>query len=486
MPPHFRSNSRQLILYSLGTGVAKLRNLGSYGYSYGLMKETFLENLRDYAPVNEIVRPESQLEFAVARAQAEGKTPLVFGFVPFQNLHPTKSAPTVIYMCWEFPDVPVAPINGNPRFNWPRISKHTKLIIVPTQFVKDVLEKAGVQTPIRVVPVPMPPKLFELPLWQAGQSVTIKCPGIFLDANLPKEEPAKPKAAARRSLAWRGLKWVHIRYVYSIRPMLPMGFDEALTKKVKAWKAKRAERAAKGKKAIVENEDDGPSLTLGGVVYTMIFNPSDARKNWQDLITAFVHALRDKADATLVLKMSVSEELSQTHIDAAAKLYRTLSSIPHRCRVVVIAKSLTEAQMASLIRATTYYANITRAEGACLPNQEALAAGRPSLSPTHTAMSDYFDDSVGFVVEMSPEPTTWPGDATRKISTTWARLNWQSLHDQLLASYDVAHDAAAYRSLAQAARQRLREYADPADVREKLHDALDSVGASAIAVRQTA
>ena len=163
-----------------------------------------IDLIKGYAEVKEIVRPESQLEFAILKAKSKKKSPLVFGFVPFQDFYPTKAAPSVIYMCWEFPDVPDASLNNNPRFDWLRLSQYVALIIVPTRFVKDVLQAAGVRTPIQVVPVPMPAHLLRLPLWEAGQSVTIDTPAVVLDLKAPEESAAVASVTPRRGAASSG------------------------------------------------------------------------------------------------------------------------------------------------------------------------------------------------------------------------------------------------------------------------------------------
>ena len=46
------------------------------------------------------------------------------------------------------------------------------------------------------------------------------------------------------------------------------------------------------------------ALELSGVVYTTILNPFDPRKNWPNLLTAYLLALED-VDATLVIKLVV-------------------------------------------------------------------------------------------------------------------------------------------------------------------------------------
>jgi glycosyltransferase involved in cell wall biosynthesis len=196
------------------------------------------------------------------------------------------------------------------------------------------------------------------------------------------------------------------------------------------------------------------------------------------VITAFVWALRDHPDATLVLHMSArpGESGPDTEVgpDAdAGAIYRQLAMIPHQCRVIQLTGDMSDVQARELAAQTTYYVNATRAESCCLHLQEMLAAGRPALSPIHTAMKDFFDESIGFVVESHPEPCPFPGDAIGPLRTTWHRLVWQSLHDQLQASYALAHDPEAYQALAERARQRMREYASLDSVLPRLAEALD-------------
>ena len=112
--------------------------------------------------------------------------------------------------------------------------------------------------------------------------------------------------------------------------------------------------------------------------------------------------------------------------------------IEHQCRVVVIVDYLSDDELLGLFRATTFYVNTSRAEGACLPLQQALACGRPAIAPAHTAMADYMDDRVGFVVASHPEPTHWPHDPQKRIKTSWQRLDWSSLRDQYLRSAELA------------------------------------------------
>ena len=243
-----------------------------------------------------------------------------------------------------------------------------------------------------------------------------------------------------------------------------------------------------------------PRLELSGVVYTSVLNPFDARKNWQDLLSAFLIALREEDDATLVLKLAVNPELAAAAANLVLNHYRTLA-IRHRCQVGLVTVFLREEEMRELARGSTYYINTARAEGACLPLQDYLAAGRPGVAPVHSALADYFDADQGFVVASHPEPAVWPNDPeARRVltwqrhyfglrslylpvesnegrgTTLWHRLVWQSLYDQLRESYKVARaNFDRYQDLAAEGRDRMAAHAGAEAVWPRLTAALGFV-----------
>jgi glycosyltransferase involved in cell wall biosynthesis len=141
---------------------------------------------------------------------------------------------------------------------------------------------------------------------------------------------------------------------------------------------------------------------------------------------------------------------------------------------VVITEFLSDEQMAELMRVTTYYVNTSKAEGACLPLQQSLAAGRPSIAPDHTAMADFMDDKIGFVIRTHPEPTYWPHDPEKRTETSWQRMVWSDLHDHLLAAASMIEEAPDdYRAMAEAAQDRMARYASREVATEALREALD-------------
>ena len=214
-------------------------------------------------------------------------------------------------------------------------------------------------------------------------------------------------------------------------------------------------------------------LTLGGLLFSSIFNLGDRRKNHVDLLSAYLLAFRDREDVTLVIKLATNPAREHHEINLFRHMYHSLGIHHHKCRLVVITDFLTDPQMADLMRVTTCYVNTSRAEGACLPLQQSLAAGRPSIAPDHTAMADFMDDQVGFVPGTHPEPTYWPHDPEMRTETYWNRMVWSDLRDHLLSAAEMAEDdPGRYREMAEVARARMAGYASREVVEEALREAL--------------
>ncbi len=256
--------------------------------------------------------------------------------------------------------------------------------------------------------------------------------------------------------------WIaHKTYRRLVKPCLPRRIESAVTAALRS-----ARDAWRGERILTERSD---RLDLSGVVYTSIFNPLDGRKNWYDTVTAFLHALKDCDDATLVLKMATS---NASAVENVLAFYRRID-VPHRCRIAVIPAFLSEAEMLELAHVTTYYITSTRAEGNCLPVMNYLAAGRPCITPCHTAISDYFTSEMGFVVQSHPEPAAWPQDYRLRWRTTWHRLVWTSMVEQIRRSYDIAKvGSKVYKAMAEAGREKMSQWAHPEAVWPRLRSAM--------------
>jgi glycosyltransferase involved in cell wall biosynthesis len=200
---------------------------------------------------------------------------------------------------------------------------------------------------------------------------------------------------------------------------------------------------------------DTVAVTLHGVVYTSVLNPDDGRKNWQDIVTAFCHALRDADDATLVIKA-----VHHSMVSYLATFNHLMQGIgPMRCRVIVLHGYLDDADYRGLIDASTYYVNASLCEGGCLPLVEFISTGTPAIAPDNTAMRDYITPESTFVVKSAPVCTNWPHDPRFVMRTSYYRIDWESLTTQFRSSYDlVRNDPATWKAMGIRAAGDVRKF----------------------------
>jgi glycosyltransferase involved in cell wall biosynthesis len=446
-------------LVSAPVGLGELpARLGSADYSYGFVFQALRPVLERIGPVRLVARPECSLIAAAVRASAEGYRPVHLSLNPPHRAYLTPAVPTALFPFWEFPRIPDRDFGFDTRQNWARTARSANLILTACHLTAEAFRRAGVDVPIAHVPVPVPPESFQVPDWDARQTWTLTCRHVAWGGL--SGDPAQREAAVAQlhdALPLRGVarieRGLRRRYHRYIRPYLS---------------ERAALRIQRAKQALLRKVDAPPPprippkpLTLSGLVYTSVFNLGDPRKNPRDLLSAFLLAFRARRDVTLVLKLAASPTTERHELQRMERLYRGLG-LDHRCRVVVLTDYLSDADMTRLYQATTYYVNTSHAEGACLPLQQALASGRPGIAPAHTAMADYMDTRVGFVVESHPEPAPWPHDPEGRCETTWHRLVWSDLQEQLLRSARVAEsDPGAYRALSAAARDRMARQVSP-------------------------
>ncbi|CAN5734298.1 glycosyltransferase [soil metagenome] len=449
-------------------------NMGNADYSYAFVLKGLAPALAELGHWRTISHPESSLAYQADQAKAQGDFAVHLSIQPPQNGYLTPALPNVLFPFWEFPEIPDRDFGFDTRQNWKRITGRADLILTACQFTAEAFRRSGVACPVEVVPVPMAPEVFDVPPWDPEQRWTIPC------RHTVWEGPSEPSSATSSTPA-TAPKWKRVlKRVY--------GRLHGIYKRhVLRWiSLEAAEILFQTKNKLMRKANAGPTLlpstplTLSGLVYTSIFNMGDRRKNIDDLLSGFLLAFRDRPDVTLVLKLATNPERERHELKELRHRYDRLN-LEHACRVVVITDYLTDAQMNEMMRATTYYLNTSKAEGACLPLQQALAAGRPALAPRHTAMLDYIDDEVAFVLRSHAEPTFFPHDPEPSFETSWHRLVWIDIRDRLLESAEVAErDRPRYDVLAAAARHRMNDlYSRPAVVKA-LRRALDRLPESAL------
>lgn len=451
------------------------RWLGHEGYSYRYVYQAFAPLLERWGRTEEVTGPEAALDEATRRCRAAGLEPLHLCFLPLHLASRTEYAPNVAAIAWEYPEVPRTDLRGDPRNNWVKAADGMDLVLAHTHYARDALVQSGTRVPVHVVPIPIDPAYFQVPPWRPGQSTVLDVPCYVFpppDDNSTGPAPAQGTVPAPPSQGPRGL-------LKKATALAPARLRQSLRRGVRAarlgW---RAARAALAEADVRKAHPPLPHLELSGIVYVSIFNLLDGRKNWIDLLLAFLHAFRDCPDAQLVVKLVVSaaneaEVLGHVHACCQRAVGR------YHCRVAFVTAYLSDAQLVHLAEAGTYYLNASHAEGSCLPLQGFLAAGRPAVAPGHTGLADSVADDCAFVVAAHPEPTCFPIDLGGPNVTYWYRLVWQSLHDQLRASYLVArNDPDRYAALADAGRRRIAHLAAPESVWPVLASALDQAAAT--------
>jgi hypothetical protein len=104
---------------------------------------------------------------------------------------------------------------------------------------------------------------------------------------------------------------------------------------------------------------------------------------------------------------------------------------------------------------------------------EFLSAGRPAIAPDHTAMADYIDSNIAFVLQASLEHNVWPFDKRDLFTTMRYRLDWESIVSAYRRSYSAAiDDPQLYGAMCAAAPPAMREFCRLELVRAKLSVAL--------------
>jgi hypothetical protein len=255
------------------------------------------------------------------------------------------------------------------------------------------------------------------------------------------------------------------------KPLAPVPLEPALPPPEPAPEPEPV-LAAPVPEIIVSPAPEPPPLVtvdLSGVVYVAEHSQFNGRSNSNDLISAFIWAFRDNADATLVLKLT--DPADDDAEDEIGAWLRKLS--PYQCRVVALFGEPAAMPDAALIGVGNFYVNAAGSEGACLPLMAAMAAGRPAIAPDHTAMADFIDARNAFLLRGSLEHNVWPHDPRRLFKTMRYRMDWTSIVAAFTASFSAARDKpTVYWQMARTAQSRMRQVCGDAATIEALRAAL--------------
>lgn len=213
-------------------------------------------------------------------------------------------------------------------------------------------------------------------------------------------------------------------------------------------------------------------LQLSGVVFTSLFNPHDGRKNWVDMLSAFCIEFRDEPDATLVLKLG-----HRRHEEALQGFLMLLPRLPaFRCRVVILNGFLDDHTYQRLLQGTHFAVNTSHGEGQCLPLMEYLACGKPAVAPRHSALADYINEDVAFVVNSWADATAWPHDPRIAYRTLRQQIDWSSLRGAYRNAFECyRQQPERYQQMSQAAVDRMQKHCSLAVARTRLEALLHSL-----------
>jgi len=520
-------DAMNFILYSDVNDRSISQSLGRPEYSYYFVLKAYRPVLESLGQVHVVASPDDVDPLYLQLRQA-GEDCLFLSFAPPHKTPTGLQCPMVCVIAWEYDSIPSEFAAGDERQDWRQmLARHGRVITLSTHTAQAIRRSLGADFPVLVLPTPLWERFANVrqdyPSVPVNPGSTLQIKGCIIDsralglsadgliapihneqeleirglaesADAPPPEPEQPpELTLRRRLliskhylreGYRALttpsehpplfllkhnllQW----YREALSDLLPEHFRRQLASlrtpapQVLPVTVAQAQEQAEHPQAVLPDIDAQVQIDVSGVVYVSVFNPEDGRKNWHHLITAFCWAMRDVEDATLVLKIT-QNDLSSYYVH----LITLLSQLsPFACRVVVMHGYLEDEEFARLYGAASFYVNASRCEGLCLPLMEFMSCARPVIAPDHTAMGDYIDERVGFIVKSSREPTIWPEDVRILYRTLRHRPDWGSLKAAYENSYAMAkQQPAAYQAMAAAASERMREYCGFAPVQQRV------------------
>lgn len=386
-------------------------SLGLADYSYYFVAKRFLPLLDEFGTVVRL-NDLRELPALCEAARAEGHRPVLISFAPPQQLPLEPPCPMVPVYAWEFDTIPDEQWGSEPRTNWVSAFARSIAAITHSEYsVAATRRSMGDDYPVISIPAPVWDGFNSLPdTGWTGQPRTLHLNGVVVDS---------------RDLHLDG------------EPT----FDE------------------------VELVSSDCSVELSGVVFTSVLNPDDGRKNWYDMLTAFVWAFRDNPDVTLVLKLVHSD----TRKSCEPVLLEMRKVAPYRCRVVAIHGFLDDNSFAELLRASTFAVNSSHGEGQCLPLMEYMSAGVPAVTPDHTSMADYANESNSVRVNSWREWTAWPQDSRLLLRCHRYRIDWESLVTAYQQAWTIATEQPElYENMRRAAATDLQRHCSQEVARQRL------------------
>lgn len=507
----------RFLVYSEVTEATIASNLGLPEYSYYFVLRDFLPALRLLGEVVVIKDPQSEVDALYDAAREAGESCVFLSFSPPHKTLLSLRCPTFPVFAWEFDTIPTEYWLDEINQDWRHVLRVCGAGITHSALtVEAVKRELGDDFPIISIPSPVWDKFSTIRerLSSISSCHSIRMPsGIVLDTHDVALEPYMPgldavaKAVAnarapfkaevgpeeklpidpvavesRFGITRRYLGTWYLQVLRGFFPWLPGGRRKAI--ETTSLITIELESEQEGQHLEPRNQVEPMALPkqgvkpiatewlpvpqhfeLTGVVFTALFNPYDGRKNWVDMLTAFCAAFRDVPDATLVFKLGHHEYQA-----ALNGMLMCIARLPKfKCRVLLVHGYLEKAEFDNLIAASTFVVNASHGEGQCLPLMELMSCGKPAIAPRNSAMLDYVDDEVAFVVDSWLDATAWPHDPRLAYRTCRHQINWSSLVDQYQAAYRCfKYDSERYRRMSAAAIRRMHSHCSQEVAKENL------------------
>jgi glycosyltransferase involved in cell wall biosynthesis len=383
--------------------------MGAADYSYFFVLKRYIPVLEKLGHVIQIEDPELELDEIRRAANMIGEACVFLQFAPPHKAYVNNQFISVCIFAWEYSTIPTDSWGGNEPNDWRKtLGDHGAAITHSKMAVSAVMDEMGDDFLVVSAPAPLWDSYSEISDFD-DQMKVIEYEGLLFDSRSDDLD------------------------VYS---------NMLNTSVVSQHK-----------------------LELEGVIYTSVFCPSDGRKNWTDLVSAYCYAFRDNTAVTLLLKL--------VHADQFLAMREVLTALhfnsPFKCSVVIVTGYLQSDVYRTIIEATTYVVNSSYGEGQCLPLMEFMSSGVPAIAPSHSAMADYMSENTGYVVESSKEWTHWPHDPRVLLKTMRFRINWQSMREAYVKSYETyISDQSTYQSFRLESKYSLKKYCSQEEVTSAL------------------
>ncbi len=487
----------RFFLSSGGAGPRAGFGAGGLDASRGLIADAFAPVLARLGEVVPVDTPAEGVRLArdAAASEASGGALHLCVALPHE-LPPEAGAETVAAFGLSLATCPETPFAGDPRTDWRlRLGCSGGALVFSTHAAAAVRALMGDICPVLTAPPPVACAQEPAPPAPA----TLRVTGAVLDtADWPKTAPpdratwlageaallaesdgspqvleANPPPS--KTLRYRlGVTRLHLAYLYRevVRDVLPRPVARAVSR-AGGLGVRVARRLVVGREqapaSLPPADLDFPppptgeeaalwrpgtsAVTLDGFVCAAVHGGWD--RSWGELLSAWVEVCRDDASATLAVKTA---GLDQDTRNSLAGTLRRLG--PFACRVVILDGAI-EGGLDALIGCSAFYLCASPSEAAPLPLQRFLAAGRPAVSPSHSALADLIDADTSFVVASGLEYESWPGDVEERLAATGWRLDWELLCAGIASARALWHQPEAYAGRARAVARRTSDICGP-------------------------